>query len=374
MIIYASLTLVTVLLALIVNKDNIRIQYGYSKQYVLNILVLVTIFLLLFTVSALRLNVGNDYSNYVEYFHLIRCKLVTETVVPTEPGFNIVCILIYILSGFNENYLMMFALFAAATLFLFIRAMYRQSEWFFMTFFLFMTLGCYFQTFSTIRYYFALAIAFAAIPFVLRKEWIKFIAVILIGATFHKSLLVVIPFYFLAQIKWKNYMLVLAAAFCSTFIFFKDLYLKLFLVVYPTYEDTEYLEGGTSYINIIRCVAVLIFALILYKSHVKDNRKMLFYFYCNLVALVLYTMCSFLPSISRMGYYLNITQLLFVPALIKCIERKKLRIMVTALVIVAAVLYFGVFLIKKAPSDGLRILPYQTFLYNEMVPINSMVS
>ncbi len=374
MIVYSVLTLVTVLLSLMINRENIKIRYGYSKQQTINGLVLVCLFLALFTVSALRLNVGNDYAQYVEYFHLIRCKLVTETVVPTEPGFNLVCIIIYILSGFNENYLLMFAVFAAVTLFLFLRAMYRQSEWFFMSFFLFMTLGCYFQTFSTIRYYFALAIAVASIPLVLRKEWIKFIVVILVGATFHKSLLIVIPFYFLAQIRWKSYMLVLAAAFCSTFFFFKDFYMKLFLYIYPTYEETEYLDGGTSIINIVRCVAVLIFALCLFKSHVKNDRKLLFYFYCNLGALVLYTCCSFLPSISRMGYYLNITQILFIPALIKRIENKTVRRVVTGGVIVVAILYFGMFLVTKAPADGLRILPYQTFLYHDMVPILSMVS
>ena len=35
-----------------------------------NIICCLIIFVLLFSVSALRLNVGNDYLNYVEFMHL----------------------------------------------------------------------------------------------------------------------------------------------------------------------------------------------------------------------------------------------------------------------------------------------------------------
>ena len=40
--------------------------------------------------------------------------------------------------------------------------------------------------------------------------------------------------------------------------------MKLVVLLYPTYEDTEYLEGGTSYINILRCLGVLVFAGLAY--------------------------------------------------------------------------------------------------------------
>lgn len=374
MILYAAVTLVTILLALFVNNRCTKLQYGFSRQQVLNALSLLSVFLLLFTVSALRLNVGNDYAKYVEYFHLIRCKLDTPTVVPTEFGFNAVCILIYLLSGRNENYLLMFALFAFATIFLFIKAIYKQADSFAFSFFLFMCLGYYFQSFNTVRYYFALAIAVSCIPYVLNREWLKFILLCLLGATFHKSLLLVIPLYFLASLTYKKWQLAIMLAFSSTFLFLKEYYLKLFLIFYPTYEKTEYLEGGTSLINILRCAMVLALSLIMYNKVVKKHRRNSFYFYCNLGALVLYVCCSFLPAIGRIGYYLNITHIFFIPALINGIENKKIKKVFTAAVIVGMVAFFAIFLLKKAGEDGLRILPYQTFLYHEMVPILSDVS
>ena len=154
----------------------------------------------------------------------------------------------------------------------------------------------------------------------------------------------------------------------------QDFYLRVVIALYPTYEDTEYLEGGTSLVNIARCGAVLILALLCYQKAVKGSRRNRFYFYCNLGALVMYVCCSFLPVISRIGYYLTITHIFFLPALIGGIENGKYKKLLTAGVIMAGVLYFGVFILMKAGNDGLRILPYETFMFHDMVPILSDVN
>lgn len=369
MILYVITATVSIGLGLLVDNHCKKMQSQYTRQQILNRLCLVSVFLLLFGVSALRLNVGNDYAKYVEFMHLIRC----DAMVPTEFGFNAVVKFLYRISGF-ENYLLVFAVFAFVTIFLFMKAIYDQADSFGMSFFLFMTLGYYFQTFNTVRYYLALAVTLYAIPYVLRKEWTKFVLLILLGATMHKSLLVVLPLYFLASRCWKKWQLALAALFCTTFFFFQDIYLKIVVFLYPTYEDTEYLDGGTSVINVIRCLAVLILSLLCYQRSVKNHERNRFYFYCNLGALVMYVCCSFLPIISRIGYYLTITHIFFLPALIRDIENKKLRRGCLIIVIAAGILYFGILMVMKAGENGLRILPYQTFLFHEMVPILSDVS
>lgn len=369
MILYIFVAVLTVLLGLMVNNRCKVQQNMVSRQQILNGLCLVSVFLVLFAVSACRLNVGNDYAKYVEFMHLIGC----DAFVPTEFGFNWIVKIIYDLSGF-ENYLLVFAFFAFFTILLFLKAIYGQADSFGFSFFLFMAFGYYFQSFNTVRYYLALAIAVIAIPYVLRREWLKFLLLVLLGATLHKSILVVIPLYFFASLSWKKWQLAIAAVFCSTFFFMQDFYLKVVVFLYPTYEDTEYLEGGTSLVNIVRCLAILIFSLICYKKTVKGNKRNQFYFYCNLGALVMYVCCSFLPIISRIGYYLTITHIFFLPALLAGIENEKIRRLLTAGVIGAAILYFAIFILMKAGNDGLRILPYETFMFHDMVPILSDVN
>lgn len=397
MILYVTVAAVTVLLAGFVNNHPATQPYSVTRQQMCNRICLVAIFGILFALSAARVNVGNDYAKYVEFMHLVNC----DSYVPTEIGFNLVVKILYGLSGY-ENFLLVFAFYAFVTVFLFLLAMYEGSDDFPLTFFLFMALGYYFQTFSTVRYYLALAIALYAMKFVLRRQWVRFLALVLLGAMFHKSLLVVIPLYILASLPWKKWQLALAALFCTTFLFLQDFYLKVVVFLYPTYEDTEYLEGGTSYINILRCAGVLLFAgiVVFLKKRSSAGQKMgndtsviddanttdaayaikeeieickrrfWFYFYLNLGAFVLYVFCSFLPIISRIGYYLTVSQILFLPMLLGQIEDKRLRKVFRLFVILAAVLYFVMYM-SRASDDGVLILPYKSFFFHDMVNILS---
>lgn len=382
MILYVTVTVITILLAGMVRKVPVTQPYKITRQQMCNRVCLLSIFLVLFALSACRLNVGNDYAKYVEFMHLVNC----DAYVPTEIGFNLLVKIVYGLSGY-ENYLLVFAIYAFVTVFIFLLAMYEQADDFPLTFFLFMMLGYYFQTFSTVRYYLALAIALYSMKFVLRRQWGRFIVLILLGATFHKSLLVVIPLYFLAILPWKKWQLALAAVFCTTFLFFQDFYLKVVVLLYPTYEDTEYLEGGTSYINILRCIAVLAFAGLVWwlKKHgqgdtektqsvepiaTEKEERFQFYFYLNLGALALYVFCSFLPIISRIGYYLTISQILFLPMLLQQIENTKLRKIFRLGILLAGILYFIMYM-SRAGNDGVLILPYKTFFFHDMVNILS---
>ncbi len=365
MVLYFSVAVGTILLAGMVDNHPHIQAYKITRQQMCNRICLAAIFFILSAVSASRLNVGNDYAKYVEFMHLVNC----DAYVPTEAGFNLLVKVIYGISGF-ENFLLVFAVYAFVTIFLFMLAIYEQSDEFPLTFFLFMTLGYYFQTFSTVRYYLALAIALYSMKFVIRKQWVRFVLLVILGSFFHKSLLVVLPLYLLASVAWKRWQLALIGLFCTTFLFLQDFYLKLAVFLYPSYEDTEYLEGGTSYINILRCAAVFVLSLFYYRRSIRGNRKMQFYFYLNLGALVLYTLCSFLPVISRIGYYLTVSHIFFLPALIGETENEKLRKFLRFGMIVAAILYFLLFM-SRAYDDGLRILPYQSFFFHHMVDIIS---
>ena len=378
MVLYITVAAATVLLAGMVNNRPVTQPYRTTRQQMCNRVCLLSVFLILFALSACRLNVGNDYAKYVEFMHLVNC----DAYVPTEIGFNLLVKLIYGVSGF-ENYLLVFAVYAFVTVFVFLLAMYEQSDDFPLTFFLFMSLGYYFQTFSTVRYYLALALALYSIKFVLRRQWVRFLVLILLGSTFHKSLLVVIPLYFLATVSWKKWQLVLGALFCTTFLFWQDFYLKVVVFLYPTYEDTEYLEGGTSYINILRCLAVLLFAVLVMsmqrrtqaedETDIEDDRRFWFCFYLNLGALALYVFCSFLPIISRIGYYLTISHILFLPMLLKQVENEKWRRIFRFGILLAAILYFAVYM-SRAGNDGILLLPYKTFFFHDMVNILSDVN
>lgn len=347
-----------------------------SRQEKIDQICMVAIFFLLAGASALRINTGNDYQTYISHFH----DIFRGNYVVTERGFNLVVTAIY--SFFQkECYLVIFALFAFLTVGMFLKALYDQSVDFPMSFFLFMMLGTYFQTYNTVRYYFALAIVLYSMRYVLRKQYIRFLVTILVASLFHKTALIVIPLYLLAAVRWKWQHLMIAGILALSGLFFQEQYMALFVRLYPSYvNEEEYLaSGGFSIINVLRCAAVLAFSLYVLKGDKEwyADREMRFYFQLNLGALALYLCFSFVPFLSRIGYYLNISHLFFLPVLLKAIpENVQLSIMGKKrnisrkklcrwLVLLAGVTYFLMFLYKAA-AVNVRILPYHSWLWTEI--------
>lgn len=364
-VLYSIITIISVLLAYRV--AGLR-AYGNTekrgiRQEKIDRICMGAIFIILFGASALRIYTGNDYQTYINHFHDIVCG----NFVVTERGFNLIVTAIY--NFFTEEYyLVVFAVFAFLTVAVFLKALYDQSVDFPMTFFFFMTLGIYFQTYNTVRYYFALAIVLFSMRYILRKQYIRFLVTILIASLFHKTALIVLLFYPLAYVCWKRWQLFLVGIFALTGLVFQEQYMEIFIRLYPSYvNEEEYLASGSiSIINILRSLAVLVFAIyVIGKNKDWKNRELRFYYHLNLGALALYLCFFFIPFASRIGYYLNISHLFFIPALIKAMPDEKLKTICRRLALLAGAVYFLAFL-YKATAINVRILPYSSWLWTEI--------
>ena len=333
------------------------------------------IFAILFLILALRVNVGNDYAKYVEFMHLARFG----GYVPTEPGFNLLAWVSYRFFG-KEHYLFCFAFMGIVTVACFLFALDRLSEHFFESFAMFMLLGYYFQSISTVRYYLALAVVSCGIVCLLKDDLPRFVLLVLFAASFHKSALVVLILYPLAKCTFSKWFLaVLTAAGAGAFLL-REQVLRLVLFLYPTYRETAYAAGGEgSLVSILRCVAVLALAAFVDRRSFHGRREpgeeagirmRRFYCHCSLLALYLYLFTGYIPVVSRIGYYLTFTQIFYLPMLIRRIPGERVR-RIAACGAVLCCLGFFVLLMRHAGDDGMRILPYQTFFFHEMPPILS---
>ena len=371
---YAAIAATTMGLACLVKKQPQPVVQLHSNREItrrqgINSLSLLAVFTILFLLSALRMEVGNDYETYVDTFH----EIYVGGYVVTEPLFNAVVKCIYELSG-GENYLLVFAVFAFVTIWIFLKAMYDQTEEFPLAFFLFMTLGIYFRTFNTVRYYFVLAITLFSFRYLFRKEYVKFILLIVLASFFHKSVLVVIPIYLIANMKWKKWYVAVLSGGAAVMVLCQDLIMKIALELYPSYKDTIYLQTETglagNLMSILRCVAVLVLALVCYKESWKDDEKNQIYIKLNFLAVLLYLCGSFLPLVGRIGYYLITCQILLIPSILGSVKEEKKKKLLTAVVIIACVIYFLLFL-KSANQPGVRVLPYKSWLFFEKEFLNA---
>lgn len=361
MIFYFAIGLLTVALGYMVKNRKVAGVYLGSKQQGINVICLGAIFLILFGMAALRLGVGNDYGDYTVVCH----EIYVGGYVVTEIGFNWVVKILYALAG-GESYLLMFAFFAFVTVFLFLKVIYQQTTNFALGFFLFMTFGLYFRSYNTVRYYFALALALYAMRYVIRKEYGKFLLMIGFAALFHKSVLVVIPLYLLANYPWSKLFIGMIGAGSVGMLIFQEYIMEIALLLYPSYEGTVYLEdidGILGSLNSIgRCGLVLLLGILFYKKAIEKNKVNQFYFQLNILVIALYIGGSFLPLISRLGYYLISSHILLIPNIVDCIEDEKKKKIVIGVVAIIGLLYFVLFL-RTGNQNGVSILPYKSWLF-----------
>lgn len=374
MAVYVILTVVAVLLALLVNRrEDVKLHMApitrqsalprrLSRRQALNIGTAAAVFLLLAGVSACRIAVGNDYWVYRYQFNLI----MQGRHVSYEWGFNLVVWLIQSLFGY-DNYIPVFAVFSIATAYFFVRAMYEQSHWFAASVFLLMTGGFYFSSLNSVRYYFVLAVALYAMKYAVRRQYGKFILWILFAACFHKSILVVIPIYigarWLADRKINKYLYIAGGLLLASLIVFRDFYREIIFFFYPYYEGSAFDKVDFSYTNIAKCVGVLALSVLFYKTAVKENVQNRFYFFLNLAGLAVYTCGSFIPEVSRIGYYLIASQIFLIPGILVKIKNRKWKLIFTAGAGIAFTGYFALFL-HSAYDTSIRLLPYLNWIFN----------
>jgi len=357
--IYLILTVSVTALGWFVNlpAGRIPIYGGITRQQMVNRILIIAVFLLLFAVSACRIAVGNDYWVYRSNFLLIE----QDRYVSFEPGF--VWTVKFLQSMLDhDQYLPIFAVFSFFTVLFFVKAMAGLSEQFCLTVFLLMTGGYYFSSLNSVRYYLVLAIAMYSVKYVLQNEWEKFILCIFAASMFHKSVLIVIPFYFLAGRDWKRRHVILLGAGCASLLLFRDFYRKIIFYFYPFYEGSIFDTGEYSYANIAKGAAVLFLCLLYYKTAIQNDKKNKFFFYCNLGALALYVCAPFIPEISRIGYYLNVNNIFLIPGILVKIPNKKQRIFWMVSVVLAFSAYFALFL-RSAYSTDIRLLPYRNWIF-----------
>ena len=364
MILYILVTALTVLAGCFVSSAAVekpnRVMAG-NRQDALNRILLAGIFMILFALSSLRIGIGNDYWIYrYNFLHIIS----GDTPVAYEIGFKM---LVKVLQGAfgYDNYLAVFAFMAFSTCIFFVKGLFDNSDWFAMSFFIFMANGFYFMSFTNVRYYFAIAVCLYAMKFLFRKNYAKFIFWILFAAFFHKSVLLTIPVFLAAYyLKWNRKTLWLIPISCAVLVLGKVGVRKLVFFFYPFYEGDLILDvESVSYVNIAKCFAILIFALIYYKKAIQGNPKAETLFNLNLFALIIYSFGYYIPETSRVCYYMVIGHVFLIPIVLRSIESRKQRLIFTGSILICYVAYYLVFL-ERSRDSTIMLLPYLTWLFD----------
>lgn len=372
-LVYIFLTIVTVGLAFCIHNQDYVPRHiegvrpagnpaPFCREQAGNLVTEFAVFCLLTGVSACRIAVGNDYWPYRDNFKLI----AQNRYVSSESGFNLIVKVMQDLFGY-DNYLPIFALFSFLTVLFFVKALHDQGSYYAFSLFLLMTGGYYFNSLNSVRYYLALAIALYSMKYVLRGEYGKFILWILAGTAFHKSILLVIPVYlaakWLAVIRLKKRHYILAGILVLSLVFGQEIYRGIIFHFYPYYEDSVFDNGQLSYVNLAKCLAVLVLCMICYRRSLQADVINRFYFFLNIAGFAVYCCGSFIPEVSRVGYYMIISQVFLIPRILGGMKEGWFRNFCYTGVIAAFTIYFGM-LLRGMYAVDVRLLPYLNWIFN----------
>ncbi len=175
-----------------------------------DIILIAALSVVMFFLSVLRgTSVGVDYQMYLNYFAEV-CEgglpfvFSKNNLYWREVGYSL---LEYVISLFGSSRLAYAAGIALVCLVLNAVFVYRHSPSPWISMFVFISFGIFGYTLCTIRHQIAIAIFLFALHYLQKKQFVPYCLIVLLAMTFHKSMFVLIPMYFLAQLAltWRTY-------------------------------------------------------------------------------------------------------------------------------------------------------------------------
>lgn len=201
---------------------------------------------------ALRYDTGNDYYNYRRYMYsVITDDMSVGAIIDTfkvEPGYALLLKAVTVIFPADCAYLALNAICALLTVCPAAYVIIRYSKMPWLSAWLYVAITILYNGMNFTRQSIAAAIVFMGYGFFIRKNHIGVLAVILAGAMFHFSVLIMIPVYIVTLIKPSPLSLgIIGGAGVLVFIFSNQLItftLTNFFPKYSQYLGTIYLTVG----------------------------------------------------------------------------------------------------------------------------------
>lgn len=349
MVLYFSILIYTAFIAkiaqIIKNKSN--------RQNLISKILLIYVFLILFLFSAVRYGIGIDYTSYEQIFDKIR----KGNIVHTEIGFNFI---VKIVSQFTDDNRPLFAIFSLLTMIPIYRVIQKRSSDWALSIFLFISIGYYFFSYQNIRQYLAYMIALYALDKIIDKKYISFVIWSIVGATFHKSCLIILPAYLLAQISFRRISKILF--FISGFfvIKYRSALKMVIFFFYPSYKGSIYDRINISYKNILLSICFFLLFLLCSYNKIKKREVVMLENLC-LFSIYFYIFCWWVPEASRIGFFLLIPVCILFPNVLEVFGNVKQRAFLKVWLCMGSIILFYMILLA-AYSPTLKLLPYQTWI------------
>lgn len=225
-------------------------------------------------------------------------------------------------------------------------ALYRHSDSFHFSTFLFMAMCLFSWMMNGVRQFLVVAILFACSEWLLdKKKFWKYIVLIAVLSTIHSSALFLIPICFIVRSAkpWSKEMMFFLTFVCVAMVFSERVTDVFVETIGKDYADTFYDNTGSGIMRTLVAAVPTVIAFVQRKEIERRNNP-----YINLcvnlsiVSLCVYIISSFTNGIlvGRMATYFNIYNIILLPWLIKYCFRNQEKKILYVICIACYLFYF----------------------------------
>lgn len=200
--------------------------------------------------------------------------------------------------------------------------------------------------------------------FVKKRKLVPFVIIILLASTIHKSVLIFLPFYFIANNGKAKFFYILALILFPFFLI-RRILISDYLKVLSGYENYESYEGAGTFTFTILFLLISLVAILRSKIIFKNNSLAKYYYNAFALALLLIPLTWVNPSAMRVVQYFSIFILLFIPEIIYSFQTISVKIRRDATI--AVIILLVALFINSEWGD---IIPYSFFWEEMRLPEN----
>jgi transmembrane protein EpsG len=227
--------------------------YQYSRP---NKILVSFCFVSLVIVSGLRSNIGDTF--FYKHAYTINQFTWDYILNSKDIGFGILQMILKVISDDPQILLLTTAFI---TNLLIVLVLYKYTKQFELSLYVYITGGLFLVSMNGIRQFLAAAIIFTATKYLISGKWKQYMMIVLVGATFHLSALILIPIYFIARFKaWSKATFLLIFVSIIIVISYNQFSNLLFNALgntqYGHYSDFN--EGGANILRVMVAGAPLV--------------------------------------------------------------------------------------------------------------------
>lgn len=297
----------------------------FSTKIKLNTIYIWTSFAILTFLVGFRWNVGIDWQAYMNLFGDNSIMLANkETRI--ELGNIIIKGALVIWANLHDGGYYLWIM-GFLTMFFFFYSIKRDSVSPILSILLFITLGFYFDLMNGVRQYLAVSLFMFSWQFLFDKQFVRYVVVILVAATFHSSVIMLLPVYFICNCKFDKKVLVIIAIIAVFLSFVISSVVGEFASMFEKYEvygDSEHAKAGgiLSYLRIL--FPLILFAVIMsvYDTLINNSRRIRILTNLSLFSIFITLFFPTTALMIRLGWYFQISFIVFIPIICRILSQR----------------------------------------------------